>query len=199
MESLANNADARNLMNKPNKCNATNDINGKIAALMNVLIVDLDACDMKWTFFVAAAHSYRYDSQLKPYPIHPITGKPYEIENLHEIIANVLPFSDLLKKLQAKQPIADEIVHLLYWILVRLRDPYLKSVHRSNVSFFLFSFLLMNLYSISILLFNLTHTKCHLILLPFDVHMRVYLLRVNVEYVGVVAIRLLLFCHNQTA
>lgn len=138
MESHANNADTRNLINEPNKSNGTNDVDGKIVVLTSILNVDLDACDMKWTFFVAAAHSYRYDSQLKPYPMHPITGKPYEIENLHEIIAKVPPFIDLLKKLQAKQPITDDIVHLLYWILVRLRDPYLKSVHRSNVSFFFF-------------------------------------------------------------
>lgn len=118
------------------KCNAQIDSNEKIAAIANALAKDLNACDMKWTFFVAAAHSYRYDSQLKPYPTQPANGKPYEIENLRDIIAKVPPFTDLLQKLQTKQPIDDEIIHLLHWTLVRLQDPYLKSVDRSNVSEF---------------------------------------------------------------
>lgn len=137
MSSPTNSAAARNSLNAPidlSKCNEASDLNGERTALTAVLADDLNACDMKWTFFVAAAHSYRYDSQLKPYPMNPADGKPYEIENLHAIIDKVPPFSELLKKLEAKQPLADEIVHLLHWILVRVRDPYLKSVDRSNVS-----------------------------------------------------------------
>lgn len=137
MTSSTNSAAARDSLNAPidqSKSNEAIDLNGKMTALATVLADDLNACDMKWTFFVAAAHSYRYDSQLKPYPINPADGKPYEIEYLHAIIAKVPPFSALLKKLQAKQPLADEMVHLVHWILVRVRDPYLKSVDRSNVS-----------------------------------------------------------------
>lgn len=119
------------------KCNAATDLNEKMTILMTALADDLNACDMKWTFFVAAAHSYRYDSQLKPYPTHPANGKPYEIERLREIIAKVPPFAALLQKLRAKRPIDEECIYLLHWILVRSRDSYLKSVDRANVSVFI--------------------------------------------------------------
>lgn len=137
MSSPTSSAAARDSLNAPielSECNEAIDLNEEMTALATVLTDDLNACDMKWTFFVAAANSYRYDSQLKPYPVNPADGKPYDIEHLHAIVAKVPPFSALLERLQAKQPLADEIVHLLHWILVRVRDPYLKSVDRSNVS-----------------------------------------------------------------
>lgn len=137
MCSPVNSADTRHSLNEPipsSRCNAPINLNEKITTLTAALIDDLNACDMKWTFFVAAAHSYRYDSQLKPFPMHPANGKPYEIDALREIIAKVPPFHELRQKLKATQPIDDEIVNLLHWILVRVRDPYLKSVNRSDVS-----------------------------------------------------------------
>lgn len=138
MSSPAESADTRNSLNEPmqpsSKCNAPADIDEKLTALTTVLADDLNACDMKWTFFVAAASSYRHETIMKPYPMHPTNGKPYEIENLREIIAKVPPFSALLTRLRAKQPIDEEVVHLIHWMLVHVRDPHLKSVDRSNVS-----------------------------------------------------------------
>lgn len=137
MYSPVNSADTRHSLNEPiqsSRCNVPINLNEKMLTLTAALDVDLNACDMKWTFFVAAAHSYRYDSQLKPFPTNPANGKPYEIDALREIIAKVPPFHELRQKLKTEQPIDDEIVHLLHWILVRVRDPYLKSVNRSDVS-----------------------------------------------------------------
>lgn len=137
MSSPAKSADTRESLNEPiqpSKCNASTDIDEKLTALQTELTDDLNACDMKWTFFVAAANSYRHETIMKPYPTHPTNGKPYEIENLRETIAKVPPFGALLTQLRAKQPIDEEIVHLVHWILVRVRDPHLKSVDRSNVS-----------------------------------------------------------------
>lgn len=143
MSASVNSVDTRDPSSEPirssNCNNAVNDLNEKIAALTTALTDDLNACDMKWTFFVAAAHSYRYDSQLKPYPSQPDNGKPYEIERLREIIAKVPPFSSLLRKLQAKRQIDEVSVDLLHWILVRARDPHLKSVDRAKVSVYLMS------------------------------------------------------------
>lgn len=108
----------------------------KITALTEILVDDLNACDMRWTLFVAAAHSYRFDSQLKPIPTNPVSGQPYEIDDLRAVIATVPPFSILLKRLRTKQTIPVEIIELLHWLLVRVRDPYLKSIDRANVSVF---------------------------------------------------------------
>ena len=40
----------------------------KCVVLRNILENDLKAADLKWSLFIAACQSYRYDSCLKPFP-----------------------------------------------------------------------------------------------------------------------------------
>lgn len=43
-------------------------INFKVSALKCSLEKDLIACDLKWTLFVAACKTFRFDSCLRPFP-----------------------------------------------------------------------------------------------------------------------------------
>lgn len=128
-----------NVQLKEIQSNQSNDLIDKVNNLIEILENDLNACDFKWTLFVAAATNYKYDSLLKPFPNAYITDKVLDINHLREIIANIPSFSILLKKLRifCDQPypddcINDQNVDLLYWCLIR--EPTLKSIERSNVS-----------------------------------------------------------------
>lgn len=114
----------------------TLDLSAKVTLLIKALEDDLNACDFKWTLFVAAAHSYRHESVLKPIPVAYIVNKTYDLERLHKIIARVPNFCDLLPKLRHFAErycdgVDEETIDLLYWCL---HDPFLKSVDRANVS-----------------------------------------------------------------
>lgn len=41
---------------------------GKIKSLLNCFDKDLISADLKWSLFVAACQSYKYDSCLRPFP-----------------------------------------------------------------------------------------------------------------------------------
>lgn len=122
--------------------NKTIDIVEKMKCLITVLADDLDACDFKWTLFVTAANSYKYDSLLKPFPSEYATNKVLNINSLRETIAIIPRFSHLLSILQnivehstqIEHGIDDKGVNLLYWCLILMKEPSLKSVNRTNVS-----------------------------------------------------------------
>ncbi|XP_012254239.1 protein mono-ADP-ribosyltransferase PARP16 [Athalia rosae] len=104
----------------------------KVAALKTLLETDLVGADVKWSLFVAASHSYRYDSCIKPFPPMYIKNECKDIDALRETIERVPPFMIILHELrkpEVYQNFADA-VDLLYWVLVRLRDPIIKSVNK---------------------------------------------------------------------
>ena len=114
--------------------------------LVKVLASDLNACDMKWTLFVAAASSYRYDSQFKPFPVDYLTpDTSLNINQLLGVIDQVPPMHLLLHHLnqiqrKSSEEIEDfmringDIVNLMHWLLISVRDPFLKSIDRTEVS-----------------------------------------------------------------
>ncbi|XP_055317706.1 protein mono-ADP-ribosyltransferase PARP16 [Sitodiplosis mosellana] len=112
----------------------------KAKSLLQILESDLDACDFKWTLFVAAANNYKYDSLLKPFPSAFIANKVLCIERLRETIAYIPAFDVLLPKLQdfcdhttsIDNTINDETIGLLYWCLISVKEPILKSINRTN-------------------------------------------------------------------
>lgn len=129
----------------------TMDVLNKIDILIKILESDLDACDFKWTLFVAAASSYKYDSSLKPFPIAYVANKVLNINRLRDTISNIPALSVLLQNLRnfrneqttlmtttittkIEDCIDDEHIDLLYWCLISAKEPTLKSIHRSNVS-----------------------------------------------------------------
>lgn len=123
------------------KQNTTNN-GSPLEELIRKLKDDLNACDMKWTLFVAAAQSYRYDSQLKPFPAFYQMGTTVDITKLMAVIEIVPPLETLLGSLLKMKNSTDDalyltnekIIQLLHWVLVTVFEPLLKSVDRQNVS-----------------------------------------------------------------
>lgn len=58
------------------------DVERKILSLKHLLEKDPRAADLKWSFFVAASNTYRYDSCLKPFPPMYIKNECKDIEAL---------------------------------------------------------------------------------------------------------------------
>lgn len=58
------------------------NVERKISSLKHLLEKDLKAADLKWSFFVAASNTYRYDSCLKPFPPMYIKNECKDIEAL---------------------------------------------------------------------------------------------------------------------
>lgn len=122
-------------------------LNTRIDNLVQILLGDLTACEMKWILFIAAAQSYRHDDLLKP-----CHSKYSDVENLRKLIAKVPSLEEFLECLMKRSPtnrlssIDYEIIELLHWLFVAVRDPALKTVHRSKVSVFFFQSLLFCLH-----------------------------------------------------
>lgn len=114
----------------------------KIKALYDRIVADIDACDIKWTLFVSAAQSYRFDSRLSPYPpkFAPVpsggvvANDKFDIDRIVRLIVKV-PSMDILRqqlKLNAEN-IPVDIVDLLHWVLCRPDDsPDFSSVPKSQ-------------------------------------------------------------------
>lgn len=66
------------------------DIEKKVQCLKHVLEKDLRAADLKWSLFVAACNTYRYDTCLKPFPSMYIKNECKDIEALVEFLKYVL-------------------------------------------------------------------------------------------------------------
>lgn len=58
------------------------DVGKKISSLKHLLEKDPRAADLKWSLFVAASNTYRYDSCLKPFPPMYIKNECKDIEAL---------------------------------------------------------------------------------------------------------------------
>lgn len=118
------------------------DLADKVDCLIKILEADLDACDFKWTLFVTAANHYKFDSLLKPFPSAYVTNKVLNINDLRTTIASIPRFNTLLQMLRnfdkssdgSETVISDAAINLLYWCLLGVKEPTLKSIDRLNVS-----------------------------------------------------------------
>lgn len=131
----------------------------QINSLIEVLCADLCGCEFKWTLFVAAANSYKFDSLLKPLPGQYLGGNVLNIERLRETIDKVPRFNDLLHQLMDclhlledaddQQVFDADVLDLLHWCFILNHEPKIKTVDRNNVS------KVSHLLSISSVPFNL--------------------------------------------
>lgn len=121
-----------------NRSVSIHDCDSKIVKIFDIksaLETDLEACDMKWSLFVAAANSSRYDSMLKPYP------NKYQIhesnEKLINAITNVPSFPTVLQSITDKNfdNLNEESIDLIHWVIVGQNDRTLKSIPRNQVRF----------------------------------------------------------------
>ncbi|XP_029677856.1 protein mono-ADP-ribosyltransferase PARP16 [Formica exsecta] len=108
------------------------DLGRKILSLKHLLEKDPKAADLKWSLFVAASNTYRYDSCLKPFPPMYIKNECKDIEALRRAIESVPPLPLIRKELNEAGAYENygETIELLYWVLLRLRDPHIKSVQK---------------------------------------------------------------------
>ncbi|XP_078040203.1 protein mono-ADP-ribosyltransferase PARP16-like isoform X2 [Augochlora pura] len=104
----------------------------KVSALKFLLENDLKGADLKWSLFVAACNTYRYDTCLKPFPPMYIKNKCKDIDALRGTIELIPPLTVILKELQESEVYEkySTTIELLYWALICLRDPCIKSVSK---------------------------------------------------------------------
>ncbi|XP_028522058.1 protein mono-ADP-ribosyltransferase PARP16 isoform X2 [Apis cerana] len=110
------------------------DVEKKIQCLKHLLEKDLRAADLKWSLFVAACNTYRYDTCLKPFPSMYIKNECKDIEALRRAIEIIPPLAVIFKAL-SEQDVYERYgtaIDLLHWVLVRLRDPYIKSIKKES-------------------------------------------------------------------
>ncbi|XP_033329435.2 protein mono-ADP-ribosyltransferase PARP16 [Megalopta genalis] len=110
------------------------EIHKKISSVKCVLEKDLKAADFKWSLFVAACNTYRYDTCLKPFPPMYIKNECKDIEALRRAVELIPPLTVILKALQDPDVYErySTTIELLYWVLIRLRDPTIKTISKDS-------------------------------------------------------------------
>ncbi|XP_066584980.1 protein mono-ADP-ribosyltransferase PARP16 isoform X2 [Prorops nasuta] len=110
------------------------DIEIKISSLKYLLGKDLKAADLRWSLFVAACNTYRYDSCLRPFPPMYKTDECKDIDALRKSIELIPPLAIVFKELHEPNVYENygAAIDLLYWVLIHLRDPYVKSIDKNN-------------------------------------------------------------------
>ncbi|KAL4712656.1 hypothetical protein ACJJTC_007953, partial [Scirpophaga incertulas] len=106
----------------------------KVIHLRHVLEKDFKAADLKWSLFVAAAFSFRYESCLKPFPPAFIKNGIKDMDKLLSVIADVPALDLLLHQFNNLDNLShlSEIIDLLFYVLVRLKEPTLKSINQET-------------------------------------------------------------------
>lgn len=110
------------------------DIEKKITLLKHVLEKDPKAADLKWSLFVAACNTYRCDTCLRPFPPMYIKNECKDVEALRRTVELMPPLAVIFRELHEKNVYANygPAIDLLHWVLIRLRDPYIKSIDKEN-------------------------------------------------------------------
>ncbi|CAG4978838.1 unnamed protein product [Parnassius apollo] len=102
----------------------------KAVHLRLVLEKDFKAADFKWSLFVAAAFSFRYESCLRPFPPAFIKNGVKDMDELLNVLTDVPALDLFLQQLDDLDNLTkiSDIIDLLFYVLVRLKEPSLKTV-----------------------------------------------------------------------
>ncbi|KAL0901556.1 hypothetical protein ABMA27_006781 [Loxostege sticticalis] len=102
----------------------------KAVHLRLVLEKDFKAADIKWSLFVAAAFSFRYESCLRPFPPAFMKNGIKDMDELLSVITDVPALDLVLQQLDNLENLANisDIIDLLFYVLVRLKEPTLKTI-----------------------------------------------------------------------
>ncbi|XP_076644296.1 protein mono-ADP-ribosyltransferase PARP16-like isoform X2 [Halictus rubicundus] len=134
MDSKINTGSDVNILytNQVDSVNQQEEIINKVSSLKFLLENDLKGADLKWSLFVAACNTYRYDTCLKPFPPMYIKNECKDIDALRKVIELVPPLTVILKALQEPEVYQKfgTNIELLYWVLIRLGDHYIKSINK---------------------------------------------------------------------
>lgn len=104
-----------------------------IEEIKSIIKSDINAADLRWSLFVAATKSYRYDSAVRPFPLEFIRKEDNEkdIDTLRKTIEHILPLQSILNDDCCLKDIPPLAVSLLHWALSS--DSFtLKSVSRQE-------------------------------------------------------------------
>ncbi|GLG99731.1 Poly [ADP-ribose] polymerase [Gryllus bimaculatus] len=106
----------------------------KLVTLRRLLESDLPSADVKWSLFVAACQSYRYDSCLKPFPPLFMKGDTKDIDGLREVVDKTPALPVLLQHLHDPDVYHTNpvVIDLLTWVLAHFKDYHLKSVQKKE-------------------------------------------------------------------
>ncbi|KAK2156304.1 hypothetical protein NP493_1983g00030 [Ridgeia piscesae] len=98
------------------------------------LTQDLQAADFQWSLFVAALHSYRHDSVLRPFPPM-FTTDDNDNKDFDRLvaIADSLPSLTSIQKDDSLGNMDSATLELLYWVL-NTRHFYLKSCSKETMA-----------------------------------------------------------------
>ncbi|XP_047349462.1 uncharacterized protein LOC124949030 isoform X2 [Vespa velutina] len=110
------------------------DTEKKIILLKHLLEKDPKAADLKWSLFISACNTYRYDTCLRPFPPMYIKNECKDIEALRKTVELIPPLAVIFRELHEPNVYANygPAIDLLHWVLIRLRDPYIKSINKEN-------------------------------------------------------------------
>lgn len=105
----------------------------KLFDLKIELVKDLYANDAKWSLFVAAASSYRYESLLKTLPSkyqNSFNSNSDDIELLNKIINETSSLQNILNDCNNKNydNINPDVIELIHWILIDSNDFQLRTI-----------------------------------------------------------------------
>ncbi|CAH2102565.1 unnamed protein product [Euphydryas editha] len=102
----------------------------KAVHLRLVLEKDFKAADIKWSLFVAAAFSFRYENCLRPFPPVFIKNGIKDMDELLSVISEVPALDLVLQQLDNLDNLTNisDILDLLFYVLVRLKEPSLRTV-----------------------------------------------------------------------
>ncbi|KAE8751629.1 hypothetical protein FOCC_FOCC001477 [Frankliniella occidentalis] len=108
----------------------------KRLALADCIRADLFAADLRWSLFVAAAQSFKYDTVLRPFPPQFGSADVKEIDRLREVMTQMPAFPTLLSLLE--NPSTDcsdrgQLIDLLYWVLIVQDDPGVRTLSKEEV------------------------------------------------------------------
>ncbi|XP_063981787.1 protein mono-ADP-ribosyltransferase PARP16 [Diachasmimorpha longicaudata] len=106
----------------------------KVLALKTLLDHDPHAADLKWSLFVTACNTYRHNTCLKPFPAAYIENECKDVEKLRKVVDGIPPLALVYERLDDSKLYENhrEAIELLYWVLITLRDPHLKSIKKEN-------------------------------------------------------------------
>ncbi|XP_050666448.1 protein mono-ADP-ribosyltransferase PARP16 [Leptidea sinapis] len=102
----------------------------KAVHLRLILERDFKAADIKWSLFVAAAFSFRYESCLRPFPPAFLKNGVKDMDTLLSIITDVPALDLVLQQLDNLDNLRNisDVIDLLFYVLVRLKESTLKTV-----------------------------------------------------------------------
>ncbi|CAG5101168.1 Similar to Parp16: Protein mono-ADP-ribosyltransferase PARP16 (Rattus norvegicus) [Cotesia congregata] len=126
----------------PVECCGLSEGHKKVLNLKNFISQDPQAADFKWSLFVAACHTYRHNTCLKPFPPMYTKNECKDIEALREAIEIIPPLAIMFERLDDPK-VYDEhqaAIDLLHWVLIvypseSSREERWQNVMRGNSTF----------------------------------------------------------------